>query len=544
MFGTLKGRLLIIVAVIVASAAVIYVNEITLGLDLRGGMYLALEVSDPDGTMTPELRTQHTDQNLEILRNRIDQFGVSEPTVQRVGDYRILVELPGLTDEERAKNVIEQQAFLEWKLVRDIEPVVAALPRMDRAVLDALGPDAVLDLPQTDSSAGMQDDVRRQLFGAPADPAAGDSTAATDSLGTDTAAAAPATPTNRPLGALLQYGDLEGEFLVAEQDVERVQRYLELPGVTDELPRGTELLWDHRTRGAGAQLYRSLYLLNSEPFITGERLQDATAGRDPQFGGTMVTFELDRRGGREFDEVTSNNIGRRIAIVLDNEVHSAPSVRSRIGANGQIDMAGATMDEANDLALVLRAGAFTAPLEIVEQRSVGPSLGQDSIDQGILAGIIGIALVVLIMIFYYRVAGTLAVTALVIYMLILLAGLASFGASLTAPGIAGIILSLGMAVDANVLIFERIREELVAGRTVRAAVDNGFGHAMSAIVDSNITTLITAFILYYVGTGPVRGFAVTLSIGIIASFFTAVFITRTFFMIYLQRRTTADAISI
>jgi preprotein translocase subunit SecD len=230
--------------------------------------------------------------------------------------------------------------------------------------------------------------------------------------------------------------------------------------------------------------------------------------------------------------------------VLDNEVHSAPSIRTRIGASGQIDMAQAPMEEARDLALVLRAGAFTAPLEIVEQRSVGPQLGQDSIDQGQLAGIIGISLVILIMMVYYRLSGVLAVLALMIYVLLLLAGLSGLGATLTAPGIAGIILSLGMAVDANVLIFERIREELALGRTVRAAVDNGFGHAMSAIVDSNLTTLITALILFQIGTGPVRGFAVTLSIGIVASFFTAVFITRTFMLAYLERRRTADAISI
>jgi preprotein translocase subunit SecD len=548
MFGTLKGRLLIVAAVVIASASILYVNGITLGLDLQGGMYLALEVQDPDGTMTPDVRRQHTEQNEEILRNRIDQFGVAEPTVQRVGDYRIIVELPGLTDEERAKNVIRQQAFLEWKLVRDVEPLVAALPRVDRAVLAALGPDAERELAadeamQGDTTRGLQQDVRERLFGR-------QDTAAADTLGAagDTLDAAgdtvPATPSLRPLSALLQFSGQEGELLVAEQDVERVRRYLALPGVADALPRGTELVWDARAAGSAAQLYRALYFLEREPFITGERLQDATAGRDPQFGGTMVTFELDRAGGRIFDRITQANIGRRIAIVLDNQVHSAPSVRTRIGSSGQIDMAGATMEEARDLALVLRAGAFTAPLEIVEQRSVGPSLGQDSIDQGRLAGIIGITLVVLIMMFYYRVSGVLAVTALLIYVLMLMAGLAALGATLTAPGIAGIILSLGMAVDANVLIFERIREELSHGRTVRAAVDNGFQHAMSAIVDSNLTTLITALILFYIGTGPVRGFAVTLSIGIIASFFTAVFITRTFFLTYLERRHTADAISI
>jgi protein-export membrane protein SecD len=548
MLGTLKGRLLIVAAVVIAAAAVLYFNRtvyedgrvsyVTLGLDLRGGMYLALEVQDPDGTMTPEVRRQHTEQNEHILRNRIDQFGVAEPNVQRMGDYRIIVELPGITDEQRARALIEQQAFLELKLVREATPLMQALPRMDRAVLAALGPDAAAATAPaaTDTAPRLQEDVRARLFGRQDTTGAAAGEAEEDTL--------PATPANRPLSALLLESGSEGELLVAEQDLERVRRFLALPGVMDLLPRGGDLVWDARSRGTGAQLYRALYYTDREAFLTGERLEDATAGRDPQFNQTVVNFQLDRRGGRTFERVTGDNIGRRIAIILDNQVHSAPSIRSRIGASGVIEMAQAPMEEARDLALVLRAGAFSAPLEIVEQRSVGPQLGQDSIDQGVLAGLIGIGLVILIMMLYYRVAGVLAVVALGIYVLLLLAGLSGLGATLTAPGIAGIILSLGMAVDANVLIFERIREELALGRTVRLAVDNGFSNAMSAIVDSNITTLITALILFQVGTGPVQGFAVTLSIGIVASFFTAVFITRTFMLAYLERRRTADAISI
>jgi protein-export membrane protein SecD len=543
MFGTLKGRLLIIALVVIGAAAVLYTNRINLGLDLQGGMYLALEVQDPEGTMTPEVRRQHTEQNEHILRNRIGQFGVAEPTVQRSGDYRIIVELPGIRDEARARAVIERQAFLELKMLRETTPLMQALPRVDRAVLAAMpdagaapGADGALT-PQAptaaDTARQLQQDVRERLFGR-ADTA--------EVADEDTLAAA--TPANRPLSSLLNDSGTEGELLVLEQDVARVQQMLALPGVPEALPRGTELLWDAKPRGSGAQLYRSLYFMESSAFLTGERLEDAQAGRDPQFNQTVVTFQLDRQGGRSFERQTGANIGRRLAIVLDNQVHSAPSIRTRIGANGQIDMGQAPMEEARDLALVLRAGAFSAPLSIVEQRSIGPSLGRDSIEQGQVAGLIGITLLILIMIAYYRIAGVLAVSALVIYVLLLLAGLSALGADLTAPGIAGIILSLGMAVDANVLIFERIREELVLGRTVRQAVDNGFGHAMSAIVDSNVTTLITALILYQVGTGPVQGFAVTLSIGIIASFFTAVFITRTFMMTYLERRRTADAISI
>jgi preprotein translocase subunit SecD len=219
-------------------------------------------------------------------------------------------------------------------------------------------------------------------------------------------------------------------------------------------------------------------------------------------------------------------------------------IRDRIGASGQIELGGSPLEEARDLALVLRAGALTTPLRIMEERTVGPSLGQDSIDQGEIAGLIGIVLVLVIMVGYYRVAGMLSILALTVYLILVMGGMAGIGATLTLPGIAGLILSVGMAVDANVLIFERIREELAAGRATRTAVDEGFGHALSAIVDANVTTLITALILFQFGTGPVRGFAVTLSIGIVASFFSAIYVTRTFFLLYLQGKKASDPISI
>ncbi len=235
-----------------------------------------------------------------------------------------------------------------------------------------------------------------------------------------------------------------------------------------------------------------------------------------------------------------------MAIVLDDRVHSAPIINGQITTNGQIDLGNTgTIEEARDLALVLRAGALPVPLDIVEERSVGPSLGADSIEKGRLAGLIGVGAVVLMVILYYHFSGLLAVLALALYAVYTLAMLSGIGAALTFPGIAGFVLSIGMAVDANVLIFERIREELAEGRAVRTAVNEGFKHALPAIVDSNLTTLITSLVLYqFGGTGPVRGFAVTLALGLIASFFTAVFVTRTFFMLYLERRPTAATISI
>ncbi|MGH7574601.1 MAG: protein translocase subunit SecD [Longimicrobiales bacterium] len=564
MFSSIRGRILVILAAIGLAVYAIIANGITPGLDLSGGMHLALEVADPDGTMTAEAMQDATDRALTVIRNRINEFGVAEPLVQKVGEERIIVELPGLyeEDEERAKAIIEQQAFLEWKLVRPTAEFARAVERLDRVIAPQLDAEDLRELPGTEADTGAsgRQTVQDLLFGTPADTAAGDTaaadtaaadTAASDTAGTDTAAdtttgdtAALEPPSARPLSSLLLNSSQDGELWVAEQDVERVDRYLSLPGVREALPRGTELRWAAEPVGQAAQLYRPLYFLEREPFITGESLVEAVAGRDPQFNETIVTFELDRRGGRTFSRVTSEHLQERIAIVLDEQVHSAPIVQSRIGSNGQIEMGQATMQEASDLALVLRAGSLPAPLEIVEQRSVGPSLGQDSIDQGKIAGVIGVVLVIGIMIGYYRLAGAMAVLALLIYGLFVMGGLAGLGADFTAPGIAGLILSLGMAVDANVLIFERIREELIAGRSPRAAVDAGFQHAMSAIVDSNLTTLITALILYQVGTGPVQGFAVTLSIGIVASFFTAVFITRTFFLIYLDRKRAAQPISI
>ncbi|MBT8462201.1 MAG: protein translocase subunit SecD, partial [Gemmatimonadetes bacterium] len=289
-----------------------------------------------------------------------------------------------------------------------------------------------------------------------------------------------------------------------------------------------------------------LYVLEADAILTGDLLQDAgPAARDPQFNQPYVPFETTRRGSRVFQRGTAPNVGRYMAIVLDSRVQSAPVIRQTLSRRAQIEMgAGSSFQEAQDLALVLRAGALPMPIKVVEEHSVSASLGADSIRQGRNAFIIGIIGVVLLMMWYYRVAGIMAVAALAVYVLLVLGGLAGLGATLTLPGIAGLILSVGMAVDANVLIFERIREESDAGKTPRTAVDAGFAQALSAIVDANLTTLITAAILYQFGTGPIRGFAVTLVIGIIASFFTALYVTRTFFLVYLERRSPTEPLSI
>jgi preprotein translocase subunit SecD len=286
-------------------------------------------------------------------------------------------------------------------------------------------------------------------------------------------------------------------------------------------------------------------VLEARAIIRGDQhLKDARPNTDP-IEGNLVLFELTNEGGRRFGLETGKHIGDNLAIVLDNVVMGTPPViQDVIRTRGQITMRGKPLQEAQDLALVLRAGSLPVPLKIVDLRSIGASLGDDAIAQGKRAGILGVALVVLIMVVYYRFSGVLAVAGLVIYVLITAAILAGFDAVLTLPGIAGFVLSIGMAVDSNFLIFERIREELARGKTVRTAINEGFDHAFTAIIDTHVTTALTALILYQIGTGPVRGFAVALLAGITASLFSAVFVVRTMFLIWLTRKRGALTLSI
>jgi len=556
MFKSVRGRLITTLALVLISGWQLYnhyhdscaanadaecvKSPIKLGLDLQGGMHLALEVDDPEGTMTPEARADAIDRVERVIRTRIDELGVEEPLIQKAGAERLIVELAGIRDQQRARDIVQQAAFLEFKLVRPVADLEAALPRMDRAIVAALGVDSLEALGRA-VEAPEGADVEALLFGGADSAQAADSTQAADS------AAAPEEdegPNLRPFTSLLNVGDGEGIYMVANEDVEQAELFLALPEVRRAMPRGISLQWGSEIVGAGARTYKRLYVLEEEAFMTGDRLEDAVAARDAQFSTPQVQFQLNRAGGREFSRFTGQHVGDFLAIVLDGEVMSAPVIRDRIGARGQIDLAGAPMEEASDLALVLRAGALPAPLRIMEERTVDPSLGAGSIAQGEIAGLIGIILVLVVMIGYYRMAGVLAVGALLVYVILVMGGLAGLNATLTLPGIAGLILSVGMAVDANVLIFERIREELAAGRATRTAVDEGFGNALSAIVDANLTTLITALILFQFGTGPVRGFAVTLSIGIVASFISALYVTRTFFLLYLQGKKASDPISI
>jgi preprotein translocase subunit SecD len=311
------------------------------------------------------------------------------------------------------------------------------------------------------------------------------------------------------------------------------------------MPPGKQMLPSNDSTVMANKTYKLFYVVDAKPIVTGESLVDARPNTSP-LEGTIVQFTLDNTGGRRFKIETGRHVHDYMAIVLDGRVMGRPPViQSAIGTSGQITMGqGRDIRDAQDLALVLRAGALPVPLRVAEVHSIGPSLGQDSINKGFRAGAIAIALVVLIMLFYYRFSGVLAVAALALYVLYTLAILAGFDAVLTLPGLAGFVLSIGIAVDANVLIFERIREELDRGKTVRTAIDEGFRHARPAIIDSNVSTILTAAVLYQYGTGPVKGFAVTLIAGIAASLFTAIFVVRTFYIIWLNRSRGAQTLSI
>src|SRR4051812_10261926 len=539
----IRGRLWVIAVLIVASIASLVPRNakqrvrdvatgamkdttvrrvpINLGLDLQGGIHLALEV---DQTKGPVPDCADAIQRAEkVVRTRIDEFGTTEPVVQIQGRCRLIVELAGEKDPARAKGVIQRTAFLEFRIA-DMKGVFKdALPAIDAALRKA-GIKARGDA--TPSAVA-------QLFGGDTTKAACDSAADANAPGV--------------LSSLLNQrpGGVPGEYLVPEEQWPLVDSLIQRPDVRGLIPRGMDLKWSAQTQAYGARLYRPLYAVDARPIITGEELTRATARRDPVTNGSVVTFQLSRRGARIFSQETGRHIGDFMAILLDGRVQGAPPViRSQIGANGQIELGTKPLQEASDLALVLRAGALPAPLTIVDERAISATLGADSIHDGVIAGVVGVVLVIVIMVGYYKMAGALAVGALTLYCLFTLAGLAAFGFTLTLPGLAGFVLSIGIAVDANVLIFERIREELVHGKSLRLAVDDGFLHAMNAIVDSNVSTVLTALILYAVGTGPVQGFAITLIIGIIASMISAIFVVKTFFLIWLHRRPDMVTLSI
>ena len=502
------------------------------GLDLSGGMHLALEVDEAEGAVAN--KEDAIDRALTVVRTRIDEYGVSEPVVQKIGTDRIIVELPGIDNRERAEELVKRSAFLQFQMTDETRALERALPRLDRILRESGEASRVVTAAGDTGTRQALD----QLF--TTDTADADSTAA-DTVAADTALVLGA---DGPLSSLIQPTAMPGEFVVPNQNFETVRRYFSLPQIQAALPPGKVVRFGSADEASTAQGYRAFYVLDARPIITGEYLTDARPTQDP-VEGNVVTFELNNQGGRRFRAETQRHIGDYMAIVLDDVVMGQPPViRGAIGTRGQITMTGKPLQAAQDLALVLRAGALPVKLKVVESRTIGPSLGEDAIRQGMFAGTLSVVLVVLIMLVYYRFSGFLAVCGLVFYGLTTLAILAGFGAVLTLPGLAGFVLSIGMAVDANFLIFERIREELDAGKTIRRAIDEGFDHAWSAIVDTHVTTALTAVILYQFGTGPVQGFAVALLAGLAASLVSAIFVVRSLFLAWLQRNRTAQTLSI
>jgi len=552
---SLKYRIAIILALIAASAWLLFPRTVTervkrngvfvadtvrrvplkRGLDLQGGMHLELAVDESKGAVAD--KADAIERALKVVRTRIDQFGVSEPLVQKAGADRIIVELPGIDDPQRAMDVVQKSAFLQFEITDKTNALEKALPRLDAAVkgLASAAKTGAAVTPTT-AAAAPTDSSKNALQGLfskdTTKKAAGDSTKSDTSLAT-----------GGPFSKLIQQGQMPGQYYVLQSDVPALQRYLAAPSVQGAIPPGKVIRWSTDTTALGANTYRAMYVLDSRPIITGEYLTDAKPTQTPT-EGTVVEFTLSNEGGRRFRNETSKHINDYMAIVLDSLVITAPVIQGAIGTRGQITLGGRDLQAAQDLALVLRAGALPVPLKIVDVVNIGPSLGADSIRASIRAGVIALALVIIIMIVYYRFSGMLAVAGLAVYTLYTLAALAGFSATLTLPGLAGFVLSIGMAVDANVLIFERIREELDHGKSTRLSIDEGFRHALPAIVDSNVSAALTAAVLYQFGTGPVRGFAVTLLAGIAASMVTAIFVVRTFYIIWLSSHSDKQALSI
>ncbi|GAB6060771.1 protein translocase subunit SecD [Desulfonatronum parangueonense] len=520
MLGLLLGGLYALPALVNIQgtflARILPESEIRLGLDLQGGMHLTLGVDIPRGMVNTlsqigqdvrseaqedgifVLRPQVVNERLEftlargaqqdqlerLLRDRFNNLQILTKEVQEAGQVRYAL---GMTGAYRAhlEDLLVDQAI---KTIRNrIDQFGVAEPDIRRQAEGRIQ----VQLP------GLQDP-------------------------------------ERAVAIIGRTAHLEFKLVDDQADLERALRGI--------LPPDAELAY-LQTRNPDGSISRSPIVLKRDTLMTGEFITDARVSFD-QFNMAYVGLNFNARGARLFERITGENTGRRLAIVLDGNVHSAPVIQERI-SGGRASISGRfTTEEATDLALVLRAGALPAPVHIMEERTVGPSLGQESIERGLRAALFGGALILVFMLVYYSFSGIVANTVLCLNLLLVMAGLAAFGATLTLPGIAGIILTIGIAVDANVLIFERIREEIRRGLTPGAAIDEGYGRALKTILDANVTTVIAAVVLYQFGTGPIRGFAVTLILGILASMFTAVFVSRIFFDFWLKRRKPGTALSI
>ena len=467
---------------------------------------------------------------LEILQNRIDQFGVAEPTIQKQGKYRILVELAGVQDSERARSLLQSTALLEFYLVKNSASTNEIITQLDNILKKNVSDDE-LEIIKNETSTNYQESNKKQLD---------DNVTTVDEIFGETSSSSPDSleitsdfAVDSPFQSLIEF--VQGDMVVKSRNVYALKKLLKDNSAKLKLKSSSgQFLFSNDSELLGnSEEYFKLYYLESIPELTGGVVEKAKANLGSLGGGNtglpVVSLDMNSEGAKTWSRVTGANIGQRIAIVLDNKVHMAPNIREKIpGGRTQIE-GFADINEAKDIAIILRAGALPAPVNIIEERTVGPSLGADSISSGQRSILIGLGLVFIFMLIYYRASGLIANFALLWNVILILAVLSSLGATLTLPGIAGLILTVGMSIDSNVIIFERIREELRKGKTPKSAIESGYNRAITTIIDANLTTVIASLVLYQFGTGPIKGFATVLFWGILISMFTAVYVTRTIF---------------
>ncbi|MBK9229136.1 MAG: protein translocase subunit SecD [Ignavibacteria bacterium] len=550
--------------------------------------------SDIETKLSAEI-DKSLDRAVEIVRNRIDQYGVAEPQIQKIGNSRIVVELPGVSNPQEVRKLLEGTALLEFKLIYDPQSTVKVMEAINKAMVGdtTTVADTLKTIPASDTakkvSESLTDSTNKlnptsastkgetsKLTGSPGqdtnakkDVKKVDVTKKQDTVKkkdttknvnkdtsiktedtsvteTDTGAATDTSqaqlseeefkakfPFFAMVGLNQESGTADG--YVKDSDRDKIERILNREDVKAVIPSDMQFAWSNKTFDAQGEKIHVLYAIKKDPELTGKVIVNAMANIDPTSNTPIVTMEMDGEGSSDWARITGANINKRIAIVLDNVIYSAPVVRSKItGGNSQIEGM-ANVQEAKLLEIVLKAGALPAPVKIIEERSIGPSLGEDSIKAGVSSSIAALILVALFMIFYYKFGGSVADFAVIINTLIILGIMASLKATLTLPGIAGLILSIGMSVDTNVLIFERIREELDSGKPLRTSVDLGYKKAFSAIIDSHFTSIITGIILYQFGSGPIQGFALTLIFGLVANLFTAIVVTHVIFDIMIEK---------
>jgi preprotein translocase subunit SecD len=487
-------------------------------------------IRDDDAKIKSKLEDESNkavDREIEIVRNRVDQYGVSEPNIQKQGGRRIIVELPGVKDENEVRQLLQGTAMLEFRMLKDPQISYKVMESIDKFLTGKLETDTTVSTAastEKKNAPSKRKDALTELTGG---------------------AAVAETDTTKEAQFMREHPFFmyvkpdqrgSGEGYVSEKDRDRVVRLLERPEVQQIIPQDFEFLWSAKTQAfQNGQKFYFLYAVRKTSELRGDVVTNAQASVDPEDNRPIVNMEMSSEGARDWARITGANIGKRIAIILDKGIFSAPVVQGKI-TGGRSRITG--MDSPNEarlLEIVLKAGALPAPVSTIEQRSIGPSLGEDSIRAGLTSIMIAFILTVLFMVVYYHSAGGVADFALFFNILFILGVMASFSATLTIPGIAGIVLTIGMAVDANVLVNERVREELESGKTLRAAIDTGYTKAFTAIFDGHVTSFLTGIVLYQFGSGPIQGFALTLMIGLVANLFSAIVITHVIMNIMMDK---------